>query len=70
MLRYAFEALNLNRVWLEVYEYNQRGLRCYEKLGFRKEGVQRQENYRDGRYWDTILMGLLRSEWEERRGPS
>jgi RimJ/RimL family protein N-acetyltransferase len=64
---HAFETLNLNRVWLHVYEYNPRGMRAYEKVGFRREGVLRQDTYRDGRYWDTIVMGVLREEWEAQR---
>jgi ribosomal-protein-alanine N-acetyltransferase len=67
MMRHAFEGLNLHRVTLHVFEYNPRAIRIYEKLGFRREGAMRQENYRDGRYWDTIIMGLLREEWEGRR---
>jgi RimJ/RimL family protein N-acetyltransferase len=63
LVRHAFETLNLNRVWLQVYEYNQRGLRAYEKVGFKKEGVLRQDNFREGRYWDTIIMAILREEW-------
>jgi RimJ/RimL family protein N-acetyltransferase len=62
MVQYAFETLNLNRVWLHVYEYNQRGMRVYEKIGFQKEGVLRQDTYREGRYWDTIVMAILREE--------
>ena len=65
MLGHAFATLNLNRVWLHVYEYNQRGMRSYEKVGFRREGVLRQDTFRDGRYWDTIAMGLLREEWKK-----
>lgn len=64
MVRHAFETLNLNRVWLRVYEYNQRGIRTYKKVGFQKEGVLRQDTYREGRYWDTIVMAILRAEWE------
>jgi RimJ/RimL family protein N-acetyltransferase len=64
MVQYAFDTLNLNRVWLHVYEYNQRGLRAYEKVGFKREGVLRQDTYREGRYWDTIVMAILRDEWE------
>ena len=64
---HAFETLNLNRVWLSVYEYNPRGIRAYEKAGFRVEGRLRQDCYRDGRYWDTILMALLREDWEKQR---
>lgn len=63
MVRYAFETLNMNRIWLHVYENNPRGLRTYEKIGFKKEGVLRQECYREGRYWDTITMAILREEW-------
>jgi UDP-4-amino-4,6-dideoxy-N-acetyl-beta-L-altrosamine N-acetyltransferase len=63
MVNYAFETLNLNRIWLHVYEYNERGLGSYEKPGFKKEGVLRQENFREGRYWDTLVMGILREEW-------
>jgi len=42
-----------------------RGIRAYEKAGFRKEGVLRQDVFRAGRYWDTILMAILRQEWEQ-----
>jgi UDP-4-amino-4,6-dideoxy-N-acetyl-beta-L-altrosamine N-acetyltransferase len=64
---HAFATLNLNRVWLYVLEYNERGIHVYEKLGFKKEGLLRQEHYRQGRYWDTWLMALLRSDWDGRR---
>jgi RimJ/RimL family protein N-acetyltransferase len=65
MVRHAFWTLNLNRVWLEVFEYNPGGQRVYEKVGFRREGVLRQAVYRDGRYWDTIVMAVLRQEWDD-----
>ncbi len=67
MVQHAFETLNLNRVWLHVYEYNQRGIQTYEKVGFQKEGVLRQDTYREGRYWDTIVMAILRREWDARK---
>jgi [ribosomal protein S5]-alanine N-acetyltransferase len=65
LVRHAFETLNLNRVWLQVYEDNPRGIRAYEKAGFRKEGVLRQDMFRAGRYWDTIVMAILREEWQK-----
>lgn len=67
MLQHAFETLNLHRVWLHVFEHNARAIRIYEKLGFQREGVLRQEVYRDGRYWDVITMAMLRPEWRARR---
>lgn len=63
MVGHAFETLALNRVWLEVLEYNTRAIRCYERIGFVKEGLQRQEHFRFGRYWDTWLMAILRQDW-------
>jgi RimJ/RimL family protein N-acetyltransferase len=67
MVAYAFETLNLNRVWLHVYETNAYGIKAYEKVGFCKEGVLRQETFRDGRYVDTIAMGMVRSDWAAKR---
>jgi RimJ/RimL family protein N-acetyltransferase len=64
VVKHAFETLNLNRVWLYVFEYNQRGRRSYERVGFRQEGVLRQDCYREGRYWDTLVMAILREEWD------
>jgi RimJ/RimL family protein N-acetyltransferase len=61
---HAFETLNLNRVFLRVYEDNARGIRAYERVGFKREGLLRQDNFRHGRYWDTIVMGILREEWK------
>jgi RimJ/RimL family protein N-acetyltransferase len=67
VLRYAFEQLNLNRVFLRVYGYNLRAVRCYEKAGYRLEGRLRQARYWEGRYWDVFVMSVLRSEYRARQ---
>jgi RimJ/RimL family protein N-acetyltransferase len=64
LLRFAFREMNLNRVWLITGENNPRALACYRKCGFREEGRLRQDRYVEGRYWDTILMGILREDFE------
>jgi RimJ/RimL family protein N-acetyltransferase len=63
MARYAFDKLNMNRVWLGVNAANERAVRAYEKAGFVREGVLRQEQYRNGRYYDVIRMSMLRDEY-------
>jgi RimJ/RimL family protein N-acetyltransferase len=63
MLRLAFDKLNLNRISLRVFDYNQRAVRAYEKCGFVREGVLREDRYLGGRYFDTIVMGILASEY-------
>ena len=68
VLKFAFHELNLHRVQLTVFSYNQRAIALYEKLGFIQEGVFREHIQRDGRRYDMILYGLLRREWETRVG--
>lgn len=65
LLGYAFNELNLHRVSLDVFEYNPRAIRSYEKAGFTVEGRCRQYLHREGRRWDLIFMGILREEWEQ-----
>ena len=65
MLRYGFTELNLHRISLTVFEVNPRGIRSYEKCGFKHEGRIREFLLRDGKRSDMLLMGVLRSEWEQ-----
>jgi RimJ/RimL family protein N-acetyltransferase len=65
MLGWAFGYLNLNRVSLTVYAFNERAMRCYVKCGFRHEGTMRQARYVDGQYYDEHMMGILRDDWME-----
>ncbi len=67
IVRYAFETLNLKRVSLTVFQYNERAVKSYLKVGFVEEGRFRQWMQRRGVRYDLIFMGLLRSEWEERQ---
>lgn len=61
--RFAFEELQLNRLELEVYSHNIRGIKAYEKAGFKKEGTLRQSLYLNGNYSDEILMGMLQEDY-------
>jgi RimJ/RimL family protein N-acetyltransferase len=65
MLRYGFNELNLHRVSLNVYDYNLRGIRSYEKCGFKHEGRICEFVLRDGQRSDMLHMGILRSDWEK-----
>ncbi len=63
VLDYAFSKLLLHRVGLRVLSYNHRAIRCYEKCGFLKEGVQRQSAFVNNAWYDDIMMGVLASEF-------
>lgn len=64
LLRYAFEQMNLNRVTLNVFEFNQRGYKSYEKAGFKLEGRLSKVLVKGGKRYDLIFMGCLRHDWE------
>jgi RimJ/RimL family protein N-acetyltransferase len=63
LLGYAFDTLGLHRVELRVHENNPRAIRCYERLGFRREGERREARWWAGRWWSVLEYALLESEW-------
>ena len=63
MLRYLFDEVNLNRVYLTVDEENDRAVRLYERCGFRREGVGRNARFKNGRYRNDVTMAVLKREW-------
>lgn len=63
MVDYAFKTLNLNRIQLHVCAENMPAVKIYQKAGFVKEGVLRQAMFRNGRYFDFWVMGILRKDW-------
>ncbi|RDI43211.1 GNAT family N-acetyltransferase [Falsibacillus pallidus] len=67
ILKYAFDQMNLHRISLNVYSFNKRAKKSYEKLGFEQEGILREELFYDGIYHDNILMGLLKEEYKRKK---
>lgn len=63
-LRHAFDDMGLQRVELQVLASNDRARSLYDSLGFRVEGTRRKAVYKEGRFIDSVIMGLLRDEWE------
>ncbi|WP_372010295.1 GNAT family N-acetyltransferase [Paenibacillus chitinolyticus] len=68
MLDYGFGIVNLHRIELNVFAYNERALHVYEKVGFKKEGVQKEALYYNHKYHDSILMAILEHEYRELHG--
>jgi RimJ/RimL family protein N-acetyltransferase len=65
MTKYAFEELNLHRLYAEVYSFNRGVLAWCRLFGFRQEGVLRQAAFTAGKFHDKVIMALLRDEWLE-----
>ena len=63
LIKYGFETLNLNKISCEVYSNNQ-SLHLYRRLGFKDEGVLRENYYDEGKYWDSHILSILRVEYD------
>jgi RimJ/RimL family protein N-acetyltransferase len=66
-LAMAFDQFQMHRVELGVFDVNPRAIVCYERVGFRREGMRR-ESFRSstGVYWSEITMSILAGEWAAR----
>ncbi|MCK4844152.1 MAG: GNAT family N-acetyltransferase [Candidatus Heimdallarchaeota archaeon] len=64
LIKFGFWVLNLHRIELWVYEYNERGIHVYEKVGFKKVGKKREAAFFEGKYYDIIEMDILYSEFQ------
>lgn len=65
LLDFGFNYLNLHEIKLDVYEFNKRAIRCYEKVGFKEYGKRRECVYINGKYYDLISMDILEREFKE-----
>ncbi len=67
MLKYAFEYLNLNKVWAGVIEGNKASIRVLEKNGFKLVGRMRKHEWVPGAgYQDSLVFEILREEYESK----
>ncbi|MFD2923615.1 GNAT family N-acetyltransferase [Halobacillus naozhouensis] len=63
VLKVAFDQLQLHKVSLGVFDFNQPAIRCYEKVGFKKDGLLRDHRKMNDEYWSLYEMSILDSEW-------
>lgn len=63
LMDFIFMQMNINKIRLIVYSYNHSAIKCYERNGFKIEGVLREEIYKDGKRYDKIAMGILKEEY-------
>lgn len=62
LCKFIFDEMNINKVNLGYFEFNDKGKRCYEAVGFKEEGRHRKEIFRFGKYFDRISMGIFKDE--------
>ena len=65
MLWVGFNILGLNSIYLDTMEDNERSIRTYEKVGFKRVGILRKTEFIDGAYKGLLIMDILRGEFEK-----
>jgi RimJ/RimL family protein N-acetyltransferase len=64
LVNYGFEQLNLHRINSFAYAFNERSIRMHKTVGFKEEGRQREAAFKNGKYHDHVVFGILREEWK------
>lgn len=62
LVQYAFEKLNLRKVWLAVFSNNPAAINIYKKIGFEEEGRLKEHVFSDGQFADKLLMSVFNKE--------
>ncbi len=66
LMKFGFRILNLHRIELGVFSYNERACHVYKKLGWKEVGRKRESYFLQGKYYDCIIMDILEHEFEEK----
>lgn len=64
LTKYIFEELNMNRIFVNILEYNECSMSLFEKIGFVREGIQRKAIYKNGKYNNLIMYSMLKEEYQ------
>jgi RimJ/RimL family protein N-acetyltransferase len=64
LIKYGFNDLNLNKIWMELYEFDHKKLDFFQnKFNFKVDGKLRQNSFANGKYWDSYIISLLNLEY-------
>ena len=68
LVSFAFNELGLHRIFLRVFDFNERAIQSFRKCGFVEEGRLREAYFREGTYHNILVMSILEHEYHESRG--
>jgi RimJ/RimL family protein N-acetyltransferase len=63
LFEYGFGELGLNKIWTEIYEFDNKKKRLYDKIGLKVDGVLRENYYYNNKWWNSYIMSILRSDY-------
>jgi RimJ/RimL family protein N-acetyltransferase len=65
LLEFAFNELNLRKIYSDVIGYNERSLKYAKKCGYVEEARLPEHYFRKGKYWDKVILAVYSKEWQE-----
>lgn len=65
LFNYGFKELGLEKIWTEIYCFDEKKMQLYTNMGFHKDGELRNQYFYDGKWWNSYLLSLLTAEWVE-----
>lgn len=64
LLDYGFHQLGLNKIWTEIYEFDNKKKELLNQIGFKVDGILRENYFYEGRWWDSYLLSFLQQEYQ------
>jgi RimJ/RimL family protein N-acetyltransferase len=66
LIDYGFNNLNLNKIWMELYEFDNRKISFFkEKFNFQIDGILRDNCFEDGKYWNSLIISLTINDYKK-----
>lgn len=66
LCEYAFDRLNLHKIWCEIYEFDEKKHKLFENFGLHRDGVLRDNYFYDGKYQNSHIFSILDHEWRDK----
>ena len=63
LMKYAFNQLNMHKLWTELYEFDTKKINFYEKYQFKQDAVLRDNCFEDGKYWNSYIYSIIQDEF-------
>jgi len=64
LIKYLFDNFDINKIWITARTNNPRAIKAYEKVGFKREGLLRQESFFDDQFVDCVRFAILKAEFK------
>ncbi|BEP30188.1 GNAT family N-acetyltransferase [Helicovermis profundi] len=64
LLDYGFNQIGLNKIWTEIYEFDEKKMKLYKEFGFNTDGILRKNYFYEGKWWNSYILSLLREEFK------